>query len=126
MHIIERFISLLTTMEERLQCAPPIISSPPPDEGIYYLYVRQGNIFGILCSSLLVVGVTTCNANAASIFVFLHKFLEVLKGYFKVVEEEIIKDNFVLIYELLDEMMDWGYPQFTETPILKEYFDHPS
>lgn len=42
-------------------------------------------------------------------------------GYFKNVEEETIKDNFVLIYELLDEMVDWGYPQFTETQILKEY-----
>ncbi|KGG50647.1 hypothetical protein DI09_60p140 [Mitosporidium daphniae] len=115
-HIIEKFMALLKTTEEKLQCAPPIISSGPPDEGIYYLYVRMGNIFGIC-----VVGVTTCNANAASIFVFLHKFLEVLKGYFKVIEEETIRDNFVLIYELLDEMVDWGYPQFTETPILKEY-----
>lgn len=46
-HIIEKFMALLKTTEEKLQCAPPIISSGPPDEGIYYLYVRMGNIFGI-------------------------------------------------------------------------------
>lgn len=36
-------------------------------------------------------------------------------------EEESIRDNFVVIYELLDEMMDFGYPQTTESKILQEY-----
>ena len=31
------------------------------------------------------------------------------------------RDNFVLIYELLDEIMDHGYPQNTETRVLKEF-----
>ena len=31
--------------------------------------------------------------------------------YFKELEEESIRDNFVVIYELLDELMDFGYPQ---------------
>lgn len=30
--------------------------------------------------------------------------------YFKELEEESVRDNFVVIYELLDEMMDNGYP----------------
>lgn len=37
--------------------------------------------------------------------------LQVFKSYFKELEEESIRDNFVIIYELLDEMMDFGYPQ---------------
>lgn len=41
--------------------------------------------------------------------------------YFKELEEESIRDNFVVIYELLDEMMDFGYPQTTESKILQEY-----
>lgn len=41
--------------------------------------------------------------------------------YFKDVEEESIRDNFVIIYELLDEMMDFGYPQTTEGRILREF-----
>ena len=36
-------------------------------------------------------------------------------------EEESIRDNFVVIYELLDEVMDFGWPQVTETKILKEF-----
>ena len=31
--------------------------------------------------------------------------------YFKELEEESIRDNFVIIYELMDELMDFGYPQ---------------
>jgi len=46
--------------------------------------------------------------------------VEVFTEYFKELEEESIRDNFVVIYELLDEMMDFGYPQTTETKILQE------
>ena len=30
--------------------------------------------------------------------------------------EQSIKNNFVLIYELLDEIMDFGYPQVSQLP----------
>ena len=40
---------------------------------------------------------------------------------FMEMEEESIRDNFVIIYELMDELMDFGYPQFTESKILQEY-----
>jgi AP-1 complex subunit mu len=33
-----------------------------------------------------------------------------LTSYLKSLEEESVRDNFVIIYELLDEMMDNGYP----------------
>ena len=46
--------------------------------------------------------------------------LQVFREYFKELEEESIRDNFVLLYELLDEVMDFGYPQTTESKILKE------
>ena len=45
---------------------------------------------------------------------------QVLTEYFKELEEESIRDNFVIVYELLDEMMDFGYPQTTESKILQE------
>ena len=61
------------------------------------------------------------NSNVATVFVFLHKLVEVFTEYFKELEEESIRDNFVIIYELLDEVMDFGYPQTTESKILQEY-----
>lgn len=45
--------------------------------------------------------------------------------YFKELEEESIRDNFVIIYELMDEMMDFGYPQTTESKILQECVHAP-
>lgn len=37
--------------------------------------------------------------------------LQIMKEYFGSLEEESIRDNFVLVYELLDEICDHGYPQ---------------
>ena len=47
--------------------------------------------------------------------------VDILIGYFGRLEDESIRDNFVLIYELLDEVIDHGYPQTTDTKLLKEY-----
>ena len=55
------------------------------------------------------------------IFSFLHKVVLILKDYFYRLEEESIRDNFVIIYELMDEIMDHGYPQTTDTKLLKEF-----
>ena len=49
---------------------------------------------------------------------FLH--YQVFEDYFKDVEEESIRDNFVIVYELLDELVDFGYPQTTDGKILQE------
>jgi len=53
--------------------------------------------------------------------VYLYRLIEVFKSYFKDLEEESIRDNFIIIYELMDEMMDFGYPQTTEAKLLQEY-----
>jgi hypothetical protein len=68
-----------------------------------------------------VVAVAKRNPNLTLIFSFLYKVVEILIDYFNQLEEESIRDNFVLIYELLDEIIDHGYPQTTETKVLKEY-----
>lgn len=68
----------------------------------------------------LVLALSRKNTNAAEIILFLHRLSQVLVEYFKELEEESIRDNFVIIYELLDEMMDFGYPQTTESKILQE------
>lgn len=60
---------------------------------------------------------------------FLEKFYNLLLQYFKhyklsshdFVQSDLIKDNFVLIYELFDECNDFGIPQLTEFSILKDY-----
>jgi AP-4 complex subunit mu-1 len=49
----------------------------------------------------------------------LNRMAKVFKDYCGVLSEESIRRNFILIYELLDEMLDYGYPQITMTEQLK-------
>lgn len=75
---------------------------------------RDNNLFYFhKHNDLNLVAISKKNNNAVMVFAFLHKLVEVLESYFKDVQEESIRDNFVIVYELLDEMMDNGYPQTT-------------
>lgn len=55
------------------------------------------------------------------VFSFLKRIILLFEEYFGDINEESIRDNFVIIHELLDEIMDNGYPQITEAKILAEY-----
>jgi len=83
------------------------------EEEVTYISVKYNNLY--------LLAVTQKNADAAMILLFLYKLIQVLIEYFAVLEEESIRDNFVIIYELLDEMMDFGYPQATDAQVLKEF-----
>ncbi|PYH76363.1 AP-2 complex subunit MU [Aspergillus uvarum CBS 121591] len=78
-----------------------------------FSHVKHENIY--------LVAVTKSNANAALVFEFLYRLVMLGRSYFGKFDEEAVKNNFVLIYELLDEILDYGYPQNTETDTLKMY-----
>ncbi|KAI9894469.1 MAG: hypothetical protein M1814_003227 [Vezdaea aestivalis] len=78
-----------------------------------FSHVKHENIY--------IVAVTKSNANAALIFEFLYRLIGLGKSYFTKFNEDAVKSNFVLVYELLDEILDFGYPQNTETDTLKLY-----
>jgi hypothetical protein len=42
------------------------------------------------------------NANAALVFEFCYRFINICKAYFGKIDEESVKNNFVVIYELID------------------------
>ncbi|KAI9197438.1 adaptor complex AP-3 domain-containing protein [Polychytrium aggregatum] len=110
MSAVEKFMPLVLAAEELDQTPSPVIST---EDGVHFLYIRYNNLY--------LLAMAKKNPNAATILLFLHKLAEILKDYFGSVEEESIRDNFVVIYELLDEMMDFGYPQTTDINLLKEY-----
>jgi len=80
---------------------------------VHYCWIRHKNIY--------IVAVSKRNPDICMIFFFLHRLVDLLIGYFNQLEDESIRDNFVLIYELLDEVVDHGYPQNTGSKLLKEY-----
>lgn len=105
---IERFPGLLLQREEEGLLAPLL-----PHGHVHFLWIKHNNLY--------LVAATRKNANASMVFSFLYKVVEVFSEYFKELEEESVRDNFVTVYELLDELMDFGFPQTTDSKILQEY-----
>lgn len=86
-----------------------------------FLHVRRGNLW--------LAAVSKQNVNAAFVFELLNQIVQVMKSYFSgggsgaagKLTEENVKNNFVVIYELLDEMLDFGYAQNTDVGLLRMY-----
>ncbi|XP_029041065.1 AP-3 complex subunit mu-1 isoform X2 [Osmia bicornis bicornis] len=54
------------------------------------------------------------------------RVVDTFEDYFSECTETIIKENYVVVYELLDEMLDNGFPLATESNILKELIKPPN
>jgi len=93
---------------------PPVISTPH-----HYLI----NIFR---NRLYFVAVLTTENPPLFVIEFLHRIIDVFEDYFGECTESSLKDNYVIVYELLDEMLDSGLPLATESNILKELIKPPT
>ncbi|XP_078285352.1 AP-1 complex subunit mu-2 isoform X3 [Rhinoraja longicauda] len=110
---IEHFIPILTQREDEGDVSPLLTHGK-----VHFLWIKHSNLY--------LVAMTKKNANASLVYVFLYKLIQVFTEYFKELEEESIRDNFVVVYELLDEVMDFGFPQTTDSKILQEYITQQS
>lgn len=57
---------------------------------------------------------------------FLDRVHSIFEDYFGQTTENAIKDNFATAYQLLEEMMDYGYPLLTEPNVLKSMITPPT
>ena len=95
--------------------APPVLYI----NGFSFAYMKHKDMY--------FVGIAKANANVAMLFQFLKNLASIFAAYFDDAQRKLawdqasIQENFTLVYELLDEVMDYGYPQSTESKILKEY-----
>ncbi|KAI3684501.1 hypothetical protein L6452_33725 [Arctium lappa] len=105
----ERFFTKLLEKEEDIESQGPIVF----DNGVSHVFFQHNNVY--------LMAVSRQNCNVASLIAFLHRLANVFEYYFEELEEESLRDNFVVVYELLDEMMDFGYPQYTEATVLSEF-----
>ncbi|XP_039300242.1 AP-2 complex subunit mu [Nilaparvata lugens] len=83
--------------------------------------IARTSFFHIKRANIWLAAATKQNVNAAMVFEFLLKVIDVMQSYFGKISEDNIKNNFVLIYELLDEILDFGYPQNSDTGVLKTF-----
>jgi len=72
--------------------------------------------------------VAVCMSEVPPLFVieFLHRVVDTFEDYFNECTETMIKEHYVVVYELLDEMLDNGFPLATESNILKELIKPPN
>ncbi|XP_040576892.1 AP-3 complex subunit mu-1 [Lepeophtheirus salmonis] len=97
------------------QDIPPVIATPHH----YLIHISRSNVFFV----------AACMSEVPPLFVveFLHRVVDTLGDYFSGdSSESVIKENYVLVYELLDEMLDNGFPLATESNILKELIKPPN
>ncbi|KOM51606.1 hypothetical protein LR48_Vigan09g026500 [Vigna angularis] len=94
--------------------APPVFNI----DGVNYFHVKV--------AGLLFVATTRVNVSPSLVLELLQRIARVIKDYLGVLNEDSFRKNFVLVYELLDEVIDFGYVQTTSTEVLKSYiFNEP-
>ncbi|KAK6092977.1 clathrin associated protein complex medium subunit [Batrachochytrium dendrobatidis] len=79
-----------------------------------FFHIKHENIF-------LVAITKSSSINACMVYEFLNRIVRLGVSYFRTFNEDAVKRNFTLIYELLDEICDFGIPQNTESETLKMY-----
>lgn len=82
--------------------------------GFTFLLIRQKNCY--------LVAITKKNVNPSLGFEYLYQLHRILVAYLgEAYTENDIRNHFTLIYELLEETMDFGYPQNCSIDVLKMY-----
>ena len=85
-------------------------------EGTTFIFVKHTNLY--------LVAATRGNPNVALILEYLYQKIRILKSYLgEEFDDESVQGSFTLVYELLDETMDYGYPQNCSIDVLRLYIN---
>ncbi|XP_072096817.1 AP-4 complex subunit mu-1 isoform X1 [Mobula birostris] len=82
-------------------------------QGLQYIHLRQNTLY--------FVATTRSSPSPFTIIQFLSRFAGLIKDHCGTLSEKTLRLNFALVYEMLDEMLDYGYIQSTSTDILKNF-----
>ncbi|KHJ99519.1 clathrin adaptor complex small chain [Oesophagostomum dentatum] len=92
----------------------PVLSTPHH----YLINVYHNQVYFL--------AVTTTEIPPLMVIEFLHRVVYTLSQYFDECSDTSIKENCVMVFELLDEMLDNGYPLVTELNILQDLIKPPN
>jgi len=82
-------------------------------DGVNYFFTKK---FGIYF-----VATTKHNVQPSTVLDILYRMMKVFRDYCGVLNEESIRKNFVLIYEIIDEIIDYGHAQLVTTENIRQY-----
>ena len=91
------------------ETAPPLFNI----DGINFIYMKTEDLYIVIS--------TLDNAPPNYYLEVLDRVMKVIKDHIGELTEESIRKNFVLIYEIIDEMIDFGYPQLIDTEQVMQF-----
>lgn len=83
-------------------------------------------ILSIYRDNLFLVAVVPVDVSPLFVIEFLHRAMDVFIDYFGKLGESVINKYTVTVYQLLEEMLDNGFPLATEPNVLKEMIRPPT
>ncbi len=105
----EAFLRKATFWDNNEETAPPFFNI----EGINYIYVRKFDLYFVMTSK--------DNFSPSYFTERLDRLMIIIKDHCGLISEESIRKNFILIYEIIDEMIDFGIPQLSSTEQVKPF-----
>eukprot|EP00029_Vermamoeba_vermiformis_P010328 TRINITY_DN5397_c0_g2_i1.p1 TRINITY_DN5397_c0_g2~~TRINITY_DN5397_c0_g2_i1.p1 ORF type:complete len:462 (-),score=163.81 TRINITY_DN5397_c0_g2_i1:92-1477(-) len=110
--------------------APPSSTVSPSSESEAAIQpviaTSKYNLVHVKRNNLYFLAVLVHDSSPLLVIEFLNRAADVFKDYFSGLTEELLKDNFVTVYQLLDEMCDGGNVMTLEPNMLWEMIGVPS
>jgi AP-4 complex subunit mu-1 len=67
------------------------------------------------------VATARSNVSTAAVIDIIYRLMKMIRDYCGVLSEESIRKNFVLIYEIIDEAIDYGHAQLVTTEAIRQF-----
>ncbi|ANQ08396.1 Uncharacterized protein PCOAH_00025130 [Plasmodium coatneyi] len=87
--------------------APPLFYL----NGIHFTYLKNNSLYFVFTSLF--------NSSPSYILELLYRVVKIVKDFCGHISEEVIRANFILIYEIVDEIIDYGYIQNSNTESIR-------
>ncbi|KAK6032735.1 clathrin adaptor complex small chain, partial [Ostertagia ostertagi] len=97
-----------------------------PEDVLPVLSTPHHYLINVYHNQIYFLAVTTTEIPPLMVIEFLHRVVHTFSQYFDECSDTSIKENCVMVFELLDEMLDNGYPLVTELNILQDLIKPPN
>lgn len=82
-------------------------------DNLTYCHIKRNGLY--------IMVVTSCEISPIFLVEFLTRFFHICKDFCGIVNEDAIRANILLIYEILNEIVEFGYIQLATTDKIKPY-----
>eukprot|EP01060_Flectonema_neradi_P023113 TRINITY_DN3132_c0_g1_i2.p1 TRINITY_DN3132_c0_g1~~TRINITY_DN3132_c0_g1_i2.p1 ORF type:complete len:427 (+),score=65.02 TRINITY_DN3132_c0_g1_i2:89-1369(+) len=103
-----------------------IMTCDSPKDVLPVVYTGRYIFVHVLQGDLIFLAVLKGEAPVMMVLEILQQIVSIFEKYFDDVTEDTIRDNFVTAYEVLEEVLDDGFPMSVEIANLKELVPPPS